>query len=231
MVTRLPAERSDFVTQATGVVLTILDHKPRLRVETAVSWRGGVTVSGACEDHVRVVAPVGTMPMEAWGNKTRFSVAAFRALQDLEAAVSGLIEIGFEAPQIGLAAIRSRLAELERPIAGGAPNGLWSTGLLSLSDFFGLFDVTEAMIDGEFVVVNHGSTWQAVGCFDAHANDAADGDAGISYASRAKMLDQLGSGVWLLGANARSFAQLRAGTRLLLAHSCDRVETFELHAG
>ncbi|HRK19028.1 MAG TPA: hypothetical protein PK970_08735, partial [Hyphomicrobiaceae bacterium] len=82
-------------------------------------------------------------------------------------------------------------------------------------------------LKGKKIMVSEGSEGQFAGCFSPHDDDLPENSP--LAGARSKLLAQLYSGAWLLGANALSYEQLRAGTRILLAHSSDRVETFELH--
>lgn len=160
--------------------------------------------------------------MADWGNKTRFSIAAFRSLDDLDAAVNALVNAGFSEEQIALAATRTSVNE-----RGSGPNGSGETASPVLKSLLDRFVVTPHQVAGVAIMVSEGVKDQFADFFAIQRDEPVP--SGLMAATRAKLLSQLYSGMWLIGANALSYDQLRSGTRILLAHSSDRVETFELH--
>lgn len=169
--------------------------------------------------------------MAEWGHKTRFSIAAFRSLSELDAAVSALVAAGFSDDQIGLAATETSIIEFKSNIgANGAVNGgrrVNEAVSAVLDALVRRFKASAYRVAGAKIMVSEGATGQFAGCFSTN-EDELPLQSPLA-GSRSKLLAQLYSGAWLLGANALSYEQLRAGTRILLAHSSDRVETFELH--
>ena len=169
--------------------------------------------------------------MAEWGHKTRFSIAAFRSLVELDAAVSALVAAGFAHDQIGLAATETSILDFK---SNGSPNGVGSGGRRVTESVSAVidglvrrFEASAYRVAGAKIMVSEGSAGQFAGCFSTKDEDVPLHSP--LAGSRSKLLAQLYSGAWLLGANALSYEQLRAGTRILLAHSSDRVETFELH--
>ena len=185
--------------------------------------------------------------MNTSGQKTRFSIAAFQSRGDLHQAVTALLDAGFDLRQIGLAVTYETLEPACSEASG--TNGHLPAEASSLTSsqangqtpsepkshnavgwLMSHLEPTATRLSAGTVWISANSLWQMVGCFSVSDEDTAEAaNSGMPPGTRAAMLDHLERGAWLVGVNALSFNQLRAGMRILLAHSDARVETCELH--